>query len=68
MKASLEIFWDDRVSRYDNLTDAMVVGSARISALCGGHAIAVLSDGSSYEYRTDDTRTVGYVFGPTGTL
>lgn len=68
MKATLEIFWSDTVSRYDNLSDAMATASARISALAGGHAIVTLSDGSTYEYRTEDTMAVGYIFGRLGEL
>lgn len=59
-KATLEMFWDDGASRYDNLDDRMAVSSARISALAGGHAIATLSDGLRLEYVSDDTLPVGY--------
>jgi len=60
MKATLEIFWDDSVSRYDNLPDGYAVVSARLSALAGGHAIVVLSDGLRLEYVSDETLPIGY--------
>lgn len=60
MKATLEIFWDDSVSRYDNLPDGYAITSARLSALAGGHGIATLSDGSAFEFISDDTSPGGY--------
>lgn len=59
-KATIEMFWEDGVSRYDNLDDRMAVSSARLSALAGGHAIATLSDGLRAEYLSDDTEPIGY--------
>ena len=68
MKATLEVFWPsdpafsdaDKVSRYDNLWDDCVMIDARIAALCGGHAIATLSDGYRAEYISDDCEPTGY--------
>ena len=59
-KATLEIFWDDAVSRTDNLDDRYALSSARLSALAGGHAIVTLSDGYRAEYISDDAEPVGY--------
>jgi len=60
MQATLEIFWTDKVSRYDNLDDRYALSCARLSALVGGHAITTLSDGMVFEYVSDDTVPVGY--------
>jgi hypothetical protein len=60
MKATLEIFWPDKVSRTDNLDDRYALSCARLSALCEGHAIVVLSDGFRAEYISDDTVPIGY--------
>jgi len=70
MKATLEIFWADKVSRYDNLPDSLAISSARISALAGGHTFLTLSEGErvTFEYRTDDCDPRGYVMGRKGTL
>lgn len=59
-KATLELFWDDGASRYDNLDSRMALSSARLSALAGGHAIATLSDGYQVEYVSDDNELLGY--------
>lgn len=59
-KATLEMFWPDKVSRTDNLDDRYALSSARLSALAGGHAIVVLSDGFRAEYISDDNEPLGY--------
>jgi hypothetical protein len=65
MKATLEIFWPDKVSRTDNLDDRYALSCARLSALCEGHAIVTLSDGFRVEYISDETAPVGYrAYGP----
>ena len=70
MKATLEIFWPDKVSRYDNLPDGCAISSARIAALSGGNAFVTLSEGErvTFEYRTDDCDPRGYVMGRKGTI
>ena len=69
MQATLEIFWDDRVSRYDNLPDSYAISSARIAVLSGGHVILKLSDSDiKFEYRTCDRDPRGYIMGRLGTL
>ncbi len=69
MKATLEIFWDDSVSRYDNLPDGYAITSARLSALVGGHAKACLSDGTMFDYVSDDIEPRGYrAYGPEGVI
>jgi hypothetical protein len=69
MKATLEIFWDDAVSRYDNLDDRYALSSARLSALAGGHAEVVLSDGMVFGYVSDDVDPKGYrAYGPEGVI
>lgn len=60
MQATLEMFWDDGVSRYDNLPDDIGLSSARIAALSGAHAILRLSDGLCVEYISDNNEPVGY--------
>jgi hypothetical protein len=60
MKATLEIFWPDKVSRTDNLDDRYALSSARLSALVGGHAIVTFSDGFRVELLSDDTVPIGY--------
>lgn len=60
MRAMLEIFWPDKVSTYDGLPDSIAIRSARMCALCGGHAIATLSDGLRAEYTTDNNESIGY--------
>jgi hypothetical protein len=60
MKATLEIFWDNAVSRTDNLDDRYALSCSRLSALAGGYAIVTLSDGLRAEYVSDDTESVGY--------
>lgn len=60
MQATLEMFWDDAVSRYDNLPDSIGLSSARIAALSGGHATLTLSDGLCVQFISDDNEPVGY--------
>ena len=60
MKATLEIFWGDGCSRYDNLPDSIALSSARIAALSGGHAKVCLSDGILIDYISDNADPRGY--------
>lgn len=60
MRAMLEIFWPDKVSRTDNLDDRYALSCARLSAFCGGHAIVTLSGGLRLEYISDDAVPIGY--------
>jgi hypothetical protein len=60
MKARLWISWGNGISDYDGLPDNYALSSARLSALAGGHAKVTLSDGTMFDYVSDDTEPMGY--------